>query len=186
MPEPLLQKEIRRLERFVLVVRAFAVGWCGFTAITFGGLGLQVPVVSTYDDFAASRPLFLGGTILVMFFLVVLSWPLKRDIRNRISRLILVLRWQVATGLVIAFTLGFVVREELRMGFWIFGAYLVIPAIFLMFVLLCELGLRSKYAELDELARIDERETSLRFLATAVASELVAIFKHRTGWRRWL
>lgn len=186
MSKPLILKRIRRLERFVLVVRGVAVGWCALTAITFGGLGVGMAVVSTYDEYTASRPLFLGGTLLVIFFLAVLSWPLKRDIRNRLSRLVLVLRWQVTTGLVIAFTLGFVVREELRMSFWLFGAYLVIPAVFLMLVLLSELGLRTRYAELDELARTEEQRMTSHLLAAAVANNLVEFLNHRSGWRRWL
>jgi hypothetical protein len=186
MSEPFLLKKIRRLERLVLVVRGFAVGWCALTVITFGGLGVGVGMVSMSVDYAASRPLFLGGTILVTFFLAVLSWPLKRDIRNRMSRVILVLRWQVTTGLVIALTMGFVVREELRMGFWLFGAYLVIPAVFLMFVQLCEVGLRTRYAELDELARTDKQEVSSHLLAAAVASGLGEFLNRRKGWRRWL
>jgi hypothetical protein len=31
-------------------------------------------------------------------------------------------------------TWGFAVREQLRMGFWIFGAYLVTPAVILLTV----------------------------------------------------
>jgi len=147
---------------------------------------MGVDVVSTNDEYVASRPLFLGGTILVLFFLAVLSWPIKRDIRNGLSRLILVLRWQVTTGLVIAFTLGFVVREKLKMGFWLFGAYLVIPAVFLMLVRLSELGLRTRYAELDELVRTEEQKASAHLLARAVARELGTVINSRTGRRRWL
>lgn len=174
-----LKKQVRRFEICALVLRGIAVAWGALTVLTFAGLCAS-------GDYDSSMPFLFGGTMLALFFLVVLCWPIRRDIRNGLSRIILVLRWQVTTGVVIAFTLGFVVREELQMSFWLVGSYLVIPALFLMLLRLNELGLRTRYAAMDDLARAEERSASMSELALATATHLTEMGNHKScrGWIR--
>lgn len=163
------ENEILRLHSLVLVIRGFAVGWSTFTLLSFGSVA-----VWPQTDFQEARPFLVGGTVLSIFYTAALIWPVKPDVRNRLPRIVMVLRWQVATGITIAFALGFTVRAELQMSFWLYGTYLVFSAIFLLSISLVSQGLQRRYAESDDQKRKAELDDLAGRIAASTAHQLLS------------
>lgn len=83
--------------------------------------------------------------------------------------MVMVLRWQLTSGAVIAFTVSSLARDELRMGFYLYGTYLVIGAIFYIALSLIDLALSRRYAAADE----TKRRTELMAVTDAAAAALI-------------
>lgn len=158
---------IRRLHSWALFLRGIAVFWSAFTVVTFG-----LFAVWPQPDFQESGPFFAGGAVLSLFYTVALIWPVKPDVRNRLPRIVMVLRWQVSTGITIAFALGFTVRAELQMSFWLYGTYLFLSATILLLISLVSQGLQKRYAESDDEARKAELEELAGRIAASTVNQL--------------
>lgn len=155
---------VERLETCARVWRVVAVVWAWFTLTTFA-------LVSIWSGHSLepSRPIFIGGSALSLVFAIALSWPMKRDVRAHLPRMVMVLRWQLTSGAVIAFTVSSLARDELRMGFYLYGTYLVIGAIFYIALSLIDLALSRRYAAADE----TKRRTELMAVTDAAAAALI-------------
>lgn len=158
---------IRRLHSLALILRGIAVSWSILTVVTFGLLAIW-----PQPDFRESGPFFVGGAVLSIFYTVALIWPVKPDVRNRLPRIVMVLRWQVSTGITIAFALGFTVRAELQMSFWLYGIYLFLSATILLLISLVSQGLQKRYAESDDEARKAELEELAGRVAASTVNQL--------------
>ncbi|RZU66984.1 hypothetical protein EV379_3359 [Microterricola gilva] len=161
------ENAIRRLHLWALVFRGVAVGWSTLTVLTFGSLAMW-----GQTGFHEAHPFLVGGTVLSVFYTAALIWPVKPDVRHRLPRIVMVLRWQVATGITIAFALGFAARAELQMSFWLYGTYLVLSAIFLISISLVSQGLQKRYAESDDEARRAVLDDLVGRIAANTANQL--------------
>lgn len=161
------ENAIRHLHSLALVFRFLAVCWSAFTVLSFGFLA-----VWPQPEFQEACPFLIGGTVLSILYTAALIWPVKPDVRHRLPRIEMVLRWQVATGITIAFALGFAVRAELQMSFWLYGTYLVLSAISLLSISLVSKGLQKRYAESDDKARKAELDYLVARIATNTARQL--------------
>jgi uncharacterized membrane protein len=94
---------------------------------------------------------------------------MKRDVRAHLARIVMVLRWQVTSGVVIAFTVSSLARADVRMGFYLYGAYLVVGAIFYMALSLIGLALSRRY----EAAAEAQRQIDLMADIDAAAAALI-------------
>lgn len=155
---------IARGESAARWVRGLAIAWTGFTALTFGvitffgspGVGVEV-----------ARPVYGGGAIIATVFLVLLLWP-AACVRLWLDRVLAVLQWQVASGAVIAFTIGAMARQELVLAFGLVGVYLLLNAGCAMAMTLVAGSLRSQYAAREEEEREARHLAELRALAALI------------------
>lgn len=159
----------RRHETGALWARSIALAWTIITFVTFLLLGL-VP----QDPFSRdAMSIFIAGAVVTSGFLVGLVWSPWSDVEAWLTRVKLLLRWQVATGVVIAFSAALAVRPELTMPFSLYGFYLTFSAIPFAALSLIALRLRHLYGIRDQKvaevaaqdARREERERLERLIA---------------------
>lgn len=140
-----LQVQVIRWERRGRHARGWGLGWTIWTSLTYISLSLWPA------DFAEGRPIFIAGAAFSMFFAVGLAWPTRDSIRGSLPRIIMLLRWQVATGLTLAFSFAIAARVELQLPILLYGVYLIISAIPLMATSLIAGKLRGLYDTAREL-----------------------------------
>lgn len=114
-----LQVQIIRWERRGRQARGWGLGWTIWTTLTYISLSIWP------GHFAEGRPIFIAGAALSMFFAVGLAWPTQDSIRGSLPRIIMLLRWQVATGLTLAFSFAIAARDELQLPILLYGGYLI-------------------------------------------------------------
>ncbi|GEK81517.1 hypothetical protein [Agrococcus baldri] len=157
---------VERLESTAVWIRGFAVGWAVLALCTYlSGATVGVTDIPLHE----TRPIWVSASALGLFFLVLLAWPFRPDVRSRLPRILSVLRWQVATGVLIAFSLGATVRVELKMSVWLIGTYLAVHAIFFMLLALVDLALRRLYHENDARREYERHVKLMQEIATLTA-----------------
>ncbi|PCC16855.1 hypothetical protein CIK79_00175 [Brevibacterium aurantiacum] len=131
--------------------------WMGITGVTFLLLG----VFPQAEFSAMAAPIFIAGAVVALCFFVGLVWKPWSDVQSWLDRVELLMRWQVASGVVITFTIAFQVREELRLAFSLFGMYLIMSGVLAVMLSLIAVRLRALYCERERLAEATQRQQEL-------------------------
>lgn len=153
------------LETGARVIRGIAVFWMGITGLTFLLLG----VFPQAEFSAIVVPIFIAGAVIALCFFVGLVWKPWSDAQSWLARVELLLRWQVASGVVITFTIAFQVREELRSAFLLFGMYLSMSGVLAVMLSLIAVRLRALYRRREHLAAAAQRQKDLEEVKRLIA-----------------
>lgn len=174
--------KIAALEHGAIWIRVAATIWGGWTVITLGYLGTVRPAHSYAPE---GWPIYLGGAALSLLFLIAVAWRPWRDVAEWIDRVSTLLQWQVAAGVLIAFTIAIGARAELLIPFATYGAYLFLFAGTAMALEIVQGSLRRRYSELAEATERVRRAEEMRALLLAIR-EGARPGRRRLGVRRWL
>lgn len=155
----------RCLECAARIFRGFAVLIIGIAVLGFFAL-----VLFPQDLFPQDAMLiFIGGGAVAVGFLVGLVWPPWTEVEAWLDRVELLLWWQVASGVVIAFSAALAVRSDLMQTFALIGVFLIVSAIPFAALSLIALRLRHLYGIRDrkaaDRARRKEMYELKRFIA---------------------
>lgn len=172
MQEADLQERITTLERRARAFRGCAVAWCSIACICFAYLVDARP--SGYDV-EPGWPIYAAGAAVTAIFVTLLSWGPWRDVRAWMPRVLLLLRWLVASGAVLALTVAVTARAELFLPFGLFGLMLLLHGISLLALSLVSLGLDRRHEVLRQRAEEVRRDAIVETL-------LAAIREHRRPW----
>lgn len=173
-----LQTPISRWERFARRARGWGLGWTIWTALTY--ISLSIWPTAAY---AEGRLIFIAGAVLSTFFAVGLSWRTQGNIRGSLPRIMMLLRWQVATGLTLAFSFAIAARDELRLPILLYGGYLIISVIPLMAVSLIDGKLRGLHDEARELDHATEFARVFELLAALKETPTPRAGRRLTSWK---
>lgn len=174
------ERRIAGLERRARWLRAAALAWGAWTAVSFGYLGFFKPANYSAEE---GWPIYVGGAILSLLFLATVAWRPWHDVREWIDRVTTLLQWQVAAGAVIAFSIAVSARPELFLPFGIYGLFLLLTAVPAMAMRIVSGTLQMRYRERDEARELERRTAETRALILAIRAE---VRPRRCGslWRR--
>lgn len=155
----------RRLECAACIFRGLALFCTGFAVLGFFALVLFPQELFPQD----ARLIFIGGGAVAIGFLVGLLYPPWSEVEAWLGRVELLLRWQVASGVVIAFSAALAVRSDLMLALAISGMLLMLSTIPFAALSIIALQLRRQYDIRDHTAAENARLKEMDELKNLIA-----------------
>lgn len=165
----------RALTVWALIFRGMAVVWIGVTTATCFHFAVARPSSFSLEE---GWPIYAVGAPVSLFFCVALMWGPWVDIRRWMPRVLLLLRWLVASGALLAFSIAVAARVELFVPFGILGVVLLLNSVTLVGLSLVSVGLNHRYEVAQRLAEDERRRTEHAELLEATRDA------GRPWWRR--
>lgn len=108
-----LARKIESCEKRVESIRIFGIIFLAGISAGFVSFALYLSSHSP-SLVADSVPILIAGIVMAIVFAIGMAWCPWADVKSWISRIELLLRWQVTSGLLIAFTISLEVRTGLQ------------------------------------------------------------------------